>query len=83
MSVTMFKASAPAVAFQRAKNAKFDKPCADVARRIISNASAIGSRAFKPTAMAVAMVEAAVTHKLNNGGLNGKTLADGARVVQA
>lgn len=54
MSVTMFK---------RAKNAKFDKPCADVARRILSNATAIGSRAYKPTAMAVAMVEAAVVAK--------------------
>ena len=41
----------------------YDKPCADVARRIISNATAIGSRAFKPTAMAVAMVHAAVSTK--------------------
>lgn len=54
MSVTMFKS---------AKGATFDKPCADVARRIISNATAIGSRAFKPTSMAVAMVEAAVVAK--------------------
>lgn len=54
MSVTMF---------QRAKGVKFDKPCADVARRILSNATAIGSRAYKPTSMAVAMVEAAVVAK--------------------
>lgn len=53
MSVTMF---------QRAKSTKF-KPCADVARRIISNATAIGSRAYKPTTLAVAMVEAAVVAK--------------------